>query len=314
MGKFNQKTIDGEGVVYAEVAYNGGICEVGVAPSMSAAVRSIEKHDCANIMRNPSSDKGWYGRTGTVADIVEEAKRGEAWKPDAKQAKNAKNGAFTGLENFSSEIVKQVREMSAVPRKVIGISVDNFVNGEPQVFRNKRKRRIKRETIGLFVPINALAGVHSTTMMYRMAATLAACQILENQGQCVEIYATMYSTTVNGRKSGCAVIKVKTATAPLNLEQAASAMSAWAFRTVGFAFRGTASKVLTGSRSSGSGCSADMPDEIAEKVSEMMHCDHFDVVRCIPTMRGTGANVRKVELKRAIDAVVDSLLRIKAKK
>jgi len=309
MGSFNKKTIDGEGVVYAEVAYSGGICEVGVAPSMSAAVRSIQKHDCAKIMSNPNRDIDWYGRSGTVEDIVNEALNGEAWKPDAEQAKKAQNGAFTGLENFSSEIVKQVREMSAVPRKVIGISVDNFVNGEPQVFRNKRKRRIKRETIGLFVPINALGGVNAHVMMCRMAATLAACQILESQGQCVEIYSTAYSNNVNGSKSGCAVIKVKTATAPLNLEQAASAMSAWAFRTVGFAFRGTASKVLTGNHSSGSGYSNDMPEEIAEKVSEMMHCDHFDVVRCIPR-----TNNYKAELKRAVDAVVKSLLRIKAKK
>lgn len=303
-----KKTIDGEGVVFAEVKENGGaVCEVGVAPSISAAVRSIQRNGCESILKShsPNNDKRWYGRSGTFKDIIEEAQNGRAWKDDAKQVHEAK-GAVDGLENFSTEIVKQVRELSAVPRKVIGLSIDAILGGDDRMFRNKRKRRIKRETIALFVPINALANVKPKTMMFRMAATLAAAQILEAQGQCVEIYSVSYSHRVNGSKSGCAVIKVKTATAPLNLEQAASAMSAWAFRTIGFAFRGTASKVLTGSSSSGSGSSDDMPQEVAAAVSKMMHCDHFQAVKCIPR-----SNDRNTELKRAVDAVVAALLKLK---
>ena len=309
MAEFIKKKTDGEGVVYAEVSYSGGICEIGVAPSMSAAVRSIEKHDCADVMRNPDRNPSWYGRTGTVADIVEEAHQGRAWKPDAEKASSVSKSAFQGLENFTSEIIQQVRKMEAEPKKMVGLSIDRLLDGSDLVFKNKRKRRIKRETIGLFVPINALGGIDADIMMFRMAATMAAAQILEAQGQCVEIYSVAYSTVVNGSKSGCAIIKVKSATAPLNLEQAASAMSAWAFRTVGFAFRGTASKVLTGNRSSGSGCSEDLPYSLAEKAAEMMHCDHFDVVKCIPR-----TNTKKAELKNAVDAVVKTLLNIKAKK
>ena len=308
MGEFVKKTKDGEGVVYAEVKYSGGICEIGVAPSMSAAVRSIEKHDCANIMSHPDSHPSWYGRTGKVKDIIKEAHAGQAWPEDAKQASSVSKSAFQGLENFTSEIVVSLRRMEAEPKKMVGLSIDRLLDGSDLVFKNKRKRRIKRETIGLFVPINALYDITPKTMMFRMAATMAAAQILEAQGQCVEIYSVAYSTRVNGSKSGCAIIKVKSATAPLNLEQAASAMSAWAFRTVGFAFRGTASKVLTGSASSGSGCSEDLPYELAEKAAEMMHCDHFDVVKCIP--RGNNA---KKELKNAVDAVVKTLLKIKSK-
>ncbi len=309
MAKFNKKKTDGEGVVYAEVKYSGGICEIGVAPSMSAAVRSIEKHDCAVLMDDPGNNQRWYGRTGTVSDIIDEAHQGRAWKPDAEKARSVSKNAFKGLENFTSEIVVSLRKMQAEPRKMIGFSIDALLNGDENIFRNKRKRRIKRETIGLFVPINALGGINADIMMFRMAATMAAAQILEAQGQCVEIYSVAYSTVVNGDKSGCAIIKVKSATAPLNLEQAASAMSAWAFRTVGFGFRGTASKVLTGRRSSGSGCSENLPYELAEKAAEMMHCDHFDVVECIPR-----SNDKKHELKKAVDAVVKTLLKIKAKK
>ena len=307
MVEYISKTTDGEGVVYAEIVDGGGTCEIGVAPSISAAVRSIEKHDCAELFEwyAPNSDPSWFGRTGTGQDIIDEAHQGKAWKDDAKAVDKAK-GAVDGLENFSSEIVKQVRELSAVPRKVIGLSIDAIMAGDDRQFRNKRKRRIKRETIALFVPINALGGVKADVMMYRMAATLAAAQILEAQGQCVEIYSCAYSRWVNGSKNGCAVIKVKTATAPLNLEQAASAMSAWAFRTIGFAFRGTASKVCSGKMSNGSGSSADMPTEVAQAVSEMMHCDRFEAVKCIPQ-----GNNRKAELKRAIDAVVAALLKLK---
>ena len=275
---------------------------------MSAAVRSIEKHDCADIMEAPDRRPKWYGRTGKVSDIIKEAHAGQAWPEDAKQASSVKKDAFSSLENFTSEIVVSLRKMESEPRKMIGFSIDAMLNGDERIFRNKRKRRIKRETIGLFVPINALYDIHPKTMMFRMAATMAAAQILEAQGQCVEIYSVAYSTNVNGSRSGCAIIKVKSATAPLNLEQAASAMSAWAFRTVGFAFRGTASKVLTGEQSWGSGTSHNLPYELAEKASEMMHCDHFDVVECIP--RG---NDPKRELKNAVDAVVKTLLKIKSK-
>ncbi len=293
---------DIHGVRTGHFRHGGETCDFIYAPSHSAMIRAIEDGEAASECYTMGNGSSWAGRTVSAKQIKKEGLEGEGYRADSKAVAKHESSMMDALSQYQSEIVANVRYWTDSPKSVNAISIDRLIRGEAG-FKSKRRMRVKDEVIALFVPTNALGDIDSDIVQIRSSAALAAAEILEENGYMVEIYGLAYSSRVgNDGSSACAVTRIKAADEVFNLGQAASAMSAWVWRTVTFTARSLAAGRARGYSSDGIGSSRSPNRDFCDKLATMLGCDRFTAVNLIPRN-----NNAESQIKKAVDAVITAL-------
>ena len=293
---------DIHGVRTGHFAHGGETCDFVIAPSHSAMIRAIEDGEKSGNCDPIRGGGSWAGRSVSASQIKKEGLEGAGYHADSKAVKKHEGSMLEALSQYTSEVVANVRLWTDSPRSVNAISIDRLMQGEAG-FKSKRRVRVKDEVIALFVPTNALGDIDSEIVQIRSSAALAAAEILEENGYMVEIYGLAYSNSMNGTgESACAVTRIKAADEVFNLQQAASALSSWVWRTVTFSARSLACKRARDNWSDGVGCSKEPDRAFCDKLATVLNCDRFTAVNLIPRNNNV-----KTQINKAVDAVITAL-------
>ena len=302
--------VDIEGCKYGTQSLGGHECVVSIAPSHGAMIRSLHagsKLDGGTPHEIKSPSQGWHGRSATSEEVYEEGLKGAGHQPDADAvAEHAQH--FEAIRSLCAKVTKVVRKTEDFAGKVVGLDIGAALRGDAFI-RNKKRRRTISDTVAIFVPINAVGSVDARICQIRSSAALAAAQILEESGQPVEVYGVAWSCDVYRGNDALAVVKVKGADQPFNLGQAASALSAWSWRSLIFGFRELGWANSLGVRmNDGSGKSTTPTKSLCADLAAVLGCQKFAVMAHIPNA-GTSWNTRAAtrEVEQCTDALIDAL-------
>ena len=297
--RLENRYVDDEGCEYGTATLGGSKCVVSIAPSHGAVIRSLnggskisggEPHDIN------SPYQSFHGRSASQEEVYAEGLKGASHQPDADAV--SKHGKrFDAIKSLVSKSVKIVRKTEDFAGKVVGLDIGAALRGDAFI-RNKKRRRTQSECVAIFVPVNAVGSVDSRICQIRSSAALACAQILEDSGQ-----------PVSQGYDALSVVKVKGSNEPFNLGQAASALSAWSWRSLIFGFRELGfANALEHRMNDGSGRSQVPTKQLCAEVADLLGCQKFAAVSHIPR-RGTRWNTanaeREVEL--CTEALIDAL-------
>jgi len=311
--RLENRYVDVEGCEYGTATLGGHQCVVSIAPSHGAVIRSLhggskisggEPHDIS------SPRSSFHGRSATKEQVYAEGLKGAGHQPDADAvSKHAKR--FDAIKSLVSKSVKIVRKTEDFAGKVVGLDIGAALRGDAFI-RNKKRRRTQSECVAIFVPVNAVGSVDARICQIRSSAALACAQILEDSGQPVEVYGLAWSCGVSNGYDGLSVVKVKGSNEPFNLGQAASALSAWSWRSLIFGFRELGfANALEHRMTDGGGRSQVPTRQFCAELADLLGCQKFASVAHIPQAgtKWTTANAEK-EVEQCTYALIKALKQI----
>jgi len=308
--RLENRHVDDEGCEYGTATLGGSKCVVSIAPSHGAVIRSL--HGGSKISGGEPHDinspyQSFHGRSASKEEVYAEGLKGASHQPDADAvSKHAKR--FDAIKSLVSKSVKIVRKTEDFAGKVVGLDIGAALRGDAFI-RNKKRRRTQSECVAIFVPVNAVGSVDSRICQIRSSAALACAQILEDSGQPVEVYGLAWSCGVSIGYDGLSVVKVKGSNEPFNLGQAASALSAWSWRSLIFGFRELGfANALEHRMTDGGGRSMVPTKRFCAELADLLGCQKFASIAHIPRRgtRWTTANAEK-EVEQCTDALIEAL-------
>lgn len=313
--RLENRYVDSEGSTFGTATLGGSQCVVSIAPSHGAMIRSL--HGGSKLANGEphkvrkAYGESWCNRTATGSKILKEGLSGKAHRPDA-EAVSQHSKRFDAVKTLTSKAVKVVRKTEDFAGKVVGLDIGAALRGDAFI-RNKKRRRTQSECVAIFVPVNALGYIDARMCQIRSSAALAAAQILEDSGQPVEIYGLAWSANVNHGYDALSVVKVKSASEPFNLGMAASALSAWSWRTVVFGFRELGfANALSIRMNDGSGSTKVPTAKFCADLSRILGCQKFATVAHVPTVSGYNRRTVQKEIETVTAALMDALKNIQS--
>ncbi len=181
---------------------------------------------------------GWIGREDLSGrkglkrrDVA--ATLGDYVENDHKQIASASSKMDSLIDSIDLTALKRALVWSNSRGKV---NAGRLLAGADRYRRTARKSLAPVEAVALVVPTGANAGTDPDVIFARTAVALAAAELLGEAGFTVEVWAYAYSqgcliSEHKGTRNTLAAVRIKDADEPLNMAVAASAGSAWFFRT-----------------------------------------------------------------------------------
>lgn len=218
-----------DGDVIEDLASRTHLLVARSVPDLLDAVSATEGvHDIRSF------DTGWLGRDGIsgLPDAVQGCQ--EVYEPDMVTVREM----AAGLEAAFDEAGIIAIHRPKVNHETRGrVSARRLLLGEPRYRRGRKPKSHAGSGIcTLAIDIGGNCNISADVLFWRAAVGVAACDALEARGYRVQLWGCWYS--VGAYTTGDDALmcwQVKAAEEPLNIGLAASALSAWFFRTVGFA-------------------------------------------------------------------------------
>jgi hypothetical protein len=251
-----------------------------------------------------TGDLRWIGREDLSGrkglkrrDIA--ATLGDYVENDHKQIASASSKMESLIDSIDLTALKRMLLWSNSRGKV---NAGRLLAGADRYRRTARRSAAPVEAVALVVPTGANCGTPAEVIFARTAVALAAAELLGEAGFAVEVWAYAYSQgCLNDKPSGTsntlACVRIKDADEPLNMAIAASAGSAWFFRTGLFGMW-----AHHGNATGGLGHARDITSAEAEVVRDVVGLDKAHVMK-------VGSGQRNVEeaIKAGVADVVEAL-------
>lgn len=186
---------------------------------------------------NQDADLRWLGREdlkGQVKNRRDVASRlGDYVDNDHKQIAKTRNKLSDLVDSID---LNQLKRRLAWSDSRGRVNATRLLNGDSTFRRTIRRGSAPVEAVALVVPTGANSNISADVIFARTAVALAAADLLSNAGFAVEVWAYAYSsgcldTAHLGTRNTIAAVKIKDADEGLNEAIAASAGSAWFFRS-----------------------------------------------------------------------------------
>lgn len=248
-------------------------------------------------------DLDWIGRPDLKGEVTSRgqvaARLGDYVENDHK--------AIAKTRDKMSDLVDSI-DLSMLKRKLMWsdsrgrVNATRLLNGVDKFRRTIRKSAAPVEAVALVVPTGANCGTDADVIFARTAVALAAADLLSQAGFAVEVWAYAYSrgclnSAVNGTTNTLAAVRIKDADEGLNEAIAASAGSAWFFRTGLFGMW-----AAHGNAGGGLGCAVDLDPSQGKEIARCIGLEKAHVMRT-----GTGSNTVGEAIKAGIEDVKQAL-------
>lgn len=255
------------------------------------------------LSRTP--DLNWLGRHDLKGDSSIKSRRdvagklGEYVDNDHKQIASCRDKMSDLVDSIDLSQLKRMLKWSDSRGKV---NATRLLNGDSMFRRTIRKGSAPVEAVALVVPTGANANIHADVIFARTAVALAAADLLSQAGFAVEVWAYAYSASClddspNGTTNALASVKIKDADEGLNEAIAASAGSAWFFRSGMFGMW-----AHMGRANGGLGMSRDLSVAQGKEVAKIIGLQKAHVMRT-----GNGQNSVEDAIRAGIEDVKQAL-------
>lgn len=261
----------------------------------------FEGYDPLNVT---ASNLEWIGRPDLKGrksikrrDVA--ATLGDYVENDHQQIASASSKMDSLIDSIDLTALKRMLQWSNNRGKV---NAGRLLAGADRYRRTARKSLAPVEAVALVVPTGANASIKPEVIFARTAVALAAAELLGEAGFTVEVWAYAYSQGCltrehKGTRNTLSAVRIKDADEPLNMAIAASAGSAWFFRTGLFgmwAHHGHACSSL--------GHARDMEPEECEVIREVIGLEKAHVMKV-----GSGQRSVQEAIKAGVADVVEAL-------
>jgi len=257
------------------------------------------------LSRKP--DLSWIGREDLKGDKSIRTRRdiasklGEYVDNDHKQIASCRNKMSDLVDSIDLSQLKRMLKWSDSRGKV---NATRLLNGDSMFRRTIRRGSAPVEAVALVVPTGANCNINADVIFARTAVALAAADLLSQAGFAVEVWAYAYTKNClddspNGTSNALAGVKIKDADEGLNEAIAASAGSAWFFRTGMFGMwshMGDANTWL--------GNSIDLTVSQGKQIANIIGLEKAHVMRT-----GTGQHSVEDAIKAGIEDVKQALIK-----
>tara|TARA_R110002167_G_scaffold103528_4_gene267821 strand:+ start:196 stop:1149 length:954 start_codon:yes stop_codon:yes gene_type:complete len=252
-----------------------------------------------------SADFNWIGRKDLKGDSSVKTRRDIASRLGDYVENDHK--AISKTRDKMSDLVDSI-DLSMLKRKLTWsdtrgrVNASRLLNGDSTFRRTIRKSMAPVEAVALVVPTGANCGTDADVIFARTAVALAAADLLSNAGFAVEVWAYAYSRgclndSPDDTQNTLAAVRIKDADEGLNEAIAASAGSAWFFRTGLFGMWAHHGRACTSL-----GQAIDLSPEQGREVAACIGLDKAHVMRT-----GTGADTVKEAIRAGIEDVKQAL-------
>lgn len=256
-------------------------------------------------LNDGSCDLDWIGRPdlkGQVTSRRDVAGRlGEYVENDHKAIAKTRDQMSDLVDSIDLSMLKRRLTWSDTRGRV---NATRLLNGDSTFRRTIRKSMAPVEAVALVVPTGANCGTDADVIFARTAVALAAADLLSNAGFAVEVWAYAYSRgclndSPDGTSNTLAAVRIKDADEGLNEAIAASAGSAWFFRTGLFGMWAHHGRAGTGL-----GSAINLSEEQGIEVASCIGLEKAHVMRT-----GTGSDTVAGAIKAGIEDVKQALMK-----
>lgn len=166
------------------------------------------------------------------------------------------------------------------------LDLDRLRSGQDYWRTTRREHSPGPATITVIVEIGATGGVHARDILWRGAAAVALCDILEESGRSVELWGVTNSkhSYTDGADTliGC---QIKAAGETLDTSALVNVTSGWALRSVWFAARGLSERSLRESLGRRVSPPDEAYDEITDDAERLIIRDAYDYSEALDQVR-----------------------------
>lgn len=257
---------------------------------------------------NQNADFGWIGREDLRGSGITKRREvaalvGDYVEADHKQIASARKQMSDLVDSIDFSSLKRMLKWSDNRGKVNAL---RLLNGDTRFRRTLTKSQAPAEAVALVVPTGGNCGVRAEIMFARTAVALAAAELLNDAGFVVEVWGYAYSRSCyrdEKNKNAIAAVMLKAADEPLNEAIAASAGSAWFFRSGIFGMW-----AAQGNASGGLGSSVELPKENRKYVAQAIGLEQAHVMR-----QGDGQRSVEDAIRVGIEDVKEAISKWTAK-
>ncbi len=257
---------------------------------------------------NTSADFSWIGREDLKGSGIKKRREvaalvGDYVENDHKQIAKARKNMSDLVDSIDFSSLKRMLKWSDNRGKV---NAGRLLNGDSRFRRTLTKSQAPAEAVALVVPTGGNSNIKAEVMFARTAVALAAAELLGEAGFIVEVWGYAYSKNCynnSENKNAIAAVMLKSADEPLNEAIAASAGSAWFFRSGIFGMW-----AAQGDADWGLGRSTELPKESQKYVAQAIGLEQAHVMR-----QGDGQHSVEAAIKVGIEDVKEAISKWTAK-
>ena len=275
----------------------------------SEYVASLKESDFKGY--NPlsqSANFSWIGREDLKGSGIKKRREvaalvGDYVENDHKQIASARKQMSDLVDSIDFHSLKRMLKWSDNRGKV---NAGRLLNGDSRFRRTLTKSQAPAEAVALVAPTGGNANIKAEVMFARTAVALAAAELLGEAGFIVEVWGYAYSQGCyndSKNKNAIAAVMLKSADEPLNEAIAASAGSAWFFRSGIFGMW-----AAQGDADWGLGRSCELPKEKQKYVAQAIGLQQAHVMR-----QGDGQHSVKAAIEVGIEDVKEAISKWTAK-
>ena len=257
---------------------------------------------------NQDANFNWIGREDLRGSGIKKRREvaalvGDYVEADHKQIASARKQMSDLVDSIDFSSLKRMLKWSDNRGKTNAL---RLLNGDTRFRRTLTKSQAPAEAVALVVPTGGNCNIKAEIMFARTAVALAAAELLGEAGFVVEVWGYAYSRGCyrdDENRNAIAAVMLKAADEPLNEAIAASAGSAWFFRSGIFGMW-----AAQGNADSGLGSSVELPKENRKYVAQAIGLEQAHVMR-----QGDGQHSVKDAIRVGIEDVKEAISKWTAK-